>query len=477
MSTKKEGDNRDLFSFRWMNFRVFEETGWIKLKPLTILIGPNNSGKSSLFYPLLILKQTLDSMDQSLRLRTKGDYVDVGSYQNLVHNYERKRRLEFEIRFRLHAFKSKGKPGSVGDYPPASIRLVFGQGKPKDKIELEEMTILDAFGRVMLRRRLTEKGTYSLKFFKSLKGSASPKTLKSIKQVLPENFLFDAADVLASSIPEVRKDGTVPTSLKKPRQKISKDIFVLVSTLVFANLAMEGLLDSITYIGPLRRHPRRFYERGGEDPFSVGTMGEFTAEILLQMKNEGSLKLLNEWIKEFGIRGEIDCLEHAPGILSVIRKTGKVRKIVTNIADTGFGVSQILPLLTQGLWMEENGIMIAEQPEIHLNPRLQSKLADFFVHVANENKTVVLETHSEHLILRLRSLVAEGEINPSDIALYFFEREGGRTTIKEIPIENNGHIDSENWPKGFFEDALQESFKLATAQIKSKGEGDVSKPR
>ena len=88
--------------------------------------------------------------------------------------------------------------------------------------------------------------------------------------------------------------------------------------------------------------------------------------------------------------------------------------------------------------------------------------------MVGSNKRVILETHSEHLLLRLRTLVAKGDIDSSKIALYFIENEDGLTKIKDIPILENGHIEQDNWPKGFFEESLWESLDLAKAQSKRK---------
>lgn len=448
---------------------------WIDIKPLTILLGPNNCGKTSLFCPLLLLKQTMESTDKTLRLRTKGDYVDVGTYRDLIYDHDIGRKLVLELRFLFDKKTKKKKAKSIGDHPPASISLVFRQGEVEDDIELESIAIKDAFGRVMLRRTLTEKGNYSFRFFTSLRENVVRKTYNAILRDKPVHFLFDTHPIYVSLIPEMVEGRTVQEILRTTDLSIPEHVASLVATLFVTNGAVEGLLNNITFIGPLRQHPRRYYERIGERPSSVGPMGEYTPDILLQMKEEASLKPINTWLKEFEISGTIDCVEHVAGVFSVVRKFGKKRKNIINISDTGFGLSQILPLITQGLWMGKGGILIAEQPEIHLNPKLQSKLADFFVHLVDSEKRVILETHSEHLLLRLRTLVAEKEISPSDIALYFLEREGRKTVIRNIPIEDNGHIETYDWPKGFFEDSLRESFNLASAQMRTEGEGNESK--
>ena len=147
----------------------------------------------------------------------------------------------------------------------------------------------------------------------------------------------------------------------------------------------------------------------------------------------------------------------------------------TNIADAGFGASQVLPLIVQALAAERNSLTIAEQPEIHLNPRLQYLLADLLVEMANGDHRVIVETHSEHLLLTLRRLVADGKIKHDQVAIYFVEKTKGASKIRAIDLTDNGHILSETWPKGFFEDSLSESLALAAAQsrhgrTKSHGE-------
>ena len=116
----------------------------------------------------------------------------------------------------------------------------------------------------------------------------------------------------------------------------------------------------------------------------------------------------------------------------------------------------------------KESLTIAEQPEIHLNPKLQCVLADLFAFMAKKDQRVIVESHSEHLLLRLRYLVANKTLTSDDIAIYFIEKESGVSTIKEIKIETDGHINPVEWPKGFFEDTLRESLALATEQIKNR---------
>jgi predicted ATPase len=170
---------------------------------------------------------------------------------------------------------------------------------------------------------------------------------------------------------------------------------------------------------------------------------------------------MSKWVKrfEFGDRLELHNMSEDLFCLTFNTKSKHM-----NIADSGFGASQVLPLVVQALAAPRNSMTLAEQPEIHLNPRLQVVLADLFAEMANGDHRLVVETHSEHLLLRVRRLVASGVISPAKVAIYFVERRGDESHIREIRVREDGHIDPRLWPAGFFEDALRESLGLATEQ-------------
>jgi predicted ATPase len=130
----------------------------------------------------------------------------------------------------------------------------------------------------------------------------------------------------------------------------------------------------------------------------------------------------------------------------------------------GFGLSQVLPLIVQGLYAAPGSWLVVEQPEIHLNPRLQARLGDLVVALNERSVGVILETHSDHLLLRLRRLLAQDEIEDDDFGLYFVDRDGNKSRVREVSVDQTGYIDPERWPVDFFDDSLRESLALALAQ-------------
>ncbi|MBI1832856.1 MAG: DUF3696 domain-containing protein, partial [Planctomycetes bacterium] len=136
-----------------------------------------------------------------------------------------------------------------------------------------------------------------------------------------------------------------------------------------------------------------------------------------------------------------------------------------NIAGMGEGVSQILPIIACTLFGARDDCLLVEQPEIHLHPALQAELGDLFIDVSqNGHRQILVETHSEHLVLRIRRRIAEGKLSPDQVAILFVEKQGGESTVRRLDLNCRGHFS--DWPKGFFDEAYQEAMALAEAASK-----------
>jgi hypothetical protein len=230
--------------------------------------------------------------------------------------------------------------------------------------------------------------------------------------------------------------------------------------------AMYRLLASISYVGPLRALPQRTYRVSVEPPLDVGSEGQYAPELLYRDWRDGDGSILaevNEFLGACGY-GAIRFKEGPEGdyfelLIGTSSGAGK-----TNLTDSGMGISQILPLITQGAASPANSFQILQQPEIHLNPALQVRLMDYLVDKVNGGRQVLVETHSEHLLLRLRRLIAEQRINASDVSLLFVSKDGHASRVDRVTISETGSIVTAEWPRGFFAEQLQDSLELARAQ-------------
>ena len=145
------------------------------------------------------------------------------------------------------------------------------------------------------------------------------------------------------------------------------------------------------------------------------------------------------------------------------------------ITDVGFGVSQVLPVIVECFYVPRRSIVIFEQPEIHLHPRVQADLADLFVDAirAREGGTTrecqfIIESHSEHFLRRLQRRIAEGQLAQKDAALYFVHTQGAAARIEGLDVDEFGNI--RNWPEGFFGDEMGDLVARAEAQARRMGQ-------
>lgn len=456
------------FAIRWRNFRGFEDSGWLDIRPLTVVIGPNNSGKTSLHVPLLLLKQSLASLDRELPLMTRGDLANAGSYRDLVFHHDESRRLALGLRFDERP-SPRGRLKAIGSYPPGGCEFVFAAADDGSGTQLERFEAFDLYGRRLLRRIRQKGGSYTVRGLLGVRqtagadeGAAHRRFLRALRRAQPDHFLFTPEPVLdVVAAPPTRAMQAQDRDLEVPK-------FAQAYASVTRSVADEvrDLLSRISYIGPLRDRPKRLYELSGETPADVGVQGRWAPEIMYRRSDKRFTREISSWLRRFDIGERADCVGVGEGTFFVCLTRG-VDAPPINMADTGFGISQVLPLIVQGIYSPPNSVIIAEQPEIHLNPRLQAVLADLFCSLATSGKSALIETHSEHLLLRLRRLVAEGHIPPDDVALYFVERREDRSRVRRVPIGRAGEIDPKAWPVGFFEESLREALALAAAQSRS----------
>lgn len=451
--------HNNFFEVNWKNFKGFENTGWLKIKPLTILLGSNNVGKTSFLAPFLLLNQTLNSRDRLSPLILKGNVYDGGNYQEIVKDYDFTK--EIFLGFKYHSHESKGKIEKVGSYPPGGFEAIIKVDTKDGDVKLKKMTIFDIFNREYISLSLNSTDTYDYVGVGS--ESLSSLELKTIINSKPINFLFSPNSILAEldTISEEHKDGKI----KRKISQFSNGFSQFLSVISYNNAKVRNYLGDLSFIGPIREYPHRIYEITNETYNTVGSKGENFPNLLKKLGVQN--KVLNQWIQKFGFGDKIELKHHYSNTYS-IRFCKDDCDYYTSIANSGFGASQVLPLIIQSLVSPKRSVTIAEQPEIHLNPKIQCVLAELFVSMANKGQTVIIETHSEHLLLRLRRLIAEEKINSENVAIYFVEKDGTDSKIKEIKLQENGHINPIDWPKDFLGESLKESIALASIQSKRR---------
>lgn len=253
----------------------------------------------------------------------------------------------------------------------------------------------------------------------------------------------------------------------------------------YANRAMERrwrpavtvlLRDRVRYLGPLRQEPRAFSDFSDESRPDVGAAGEYLARVLqwhgtksVDVPGLGQADLvdgLQYWLRELGIVEDVTVEARGRAGVSVEVRPPELDRPV-DLTSVGVGVSQVLPVLAVCLLAEPGDVVLLEQPELHLHPALQMRLADFLLACVDSGRQIIVETHSEHLVNRLRRRVAEDDSSKiSDLVrVVFAERDAdGHTSFRPSDINPLGGL-SEDWPDGFLDLGARDAQKLLQAGL------------
>ena len=234
---------------------------------------------------------------------------------------------------------------------------------------------------------------------------------------------------------------------------------------------------SIHYLGPLRSGPTALQQEGQTGKVAtLGTSGEYAISVLSQRRDEvilcpvigGEIREMplidgvNHWAQAFGIAHGVEVKQHGRlglelEILDV--QGGGIR----HLSSLGVGVSQLLPVIVLCLLAEPGDLVLVEQPELHLHPAPQQVLADFLIGTMESGRQLVIETHSEYLIDRLRLRVAEDstDILRERVDVYYASRSDGATSFLPLAMDRFGSFDL--WPQGFFDQVSQDSTAILKA--------------
>ncbi|MBI4755362.1 MAG: DUF3696 domain-containing protein [Betaproteobacteria bacterium] len=446
------------------NFKSWADTGDVRLGPITGLFGTNSSGKTSLLQLLLMLKQTADSPDRSqvLNLGDDRNLVELGTFQELLFSHDLGNLLEVSLDWSLPESLSVEDPAQKGNELfqgetlgfSSSIEWRNGSGKDLGRAAVREMHYRFAGSKFGMRpsgRKVSEFDLY---------------------QTDP-HFKFVRVQGRPWKLPPPAKCYGFPDQVRAYYQNAS-----FLSDL---ELQLEQLFSRVFYLGPLRDYPKRQYQWAGAQPADMGRRGERVVEALLASRESGVSYSLGRgikrqtleqrvawWLKELELISSFEVRPVTEGgkLFQVwVRRHPRAAEVL--ITDVGFGVSQILPVISLCYYAPEGSTIILEQPEIHLHPRVQAGLADVFIDVVRQRKVqIILESHSEHLLRRLQLRIAEEKLMSNEASLYFCSTDKGESRLTTLELDLFGNI--VNWPKDFFGDEMAEIATMQKAILRRK---------
>ena len=419
------------------NYRCFRENQDVTLAPLTLLVGDNSTGKTS----FLAMIRALWQLPSGLPSFKDAPY-DLGSFDEIAH------------------FRG-GRAGRADSFE-AGFDFVDST-RPNRKRRLE--AVFRDIGTVAypVTRRLSMDGGHALieitrhaspKSWQLVLGTRRGKWVCHIRdhtRVRDPFFPLDALPWLLHEDALLSGDGDGRLNSISGAEHINENdqrhLRILVDPSCFDNYVPT---TSLYASAPVRSRPYRTYDPShlARDP-----EGDHVPLYLANMsfRKDGAWKTMKERLEEFGRQSglfdeigvkRLGTRSSEPFQLQ-IRKFGSPAKgPMRNLIDVGYGVSQMLPLLTELLRDDSPAMLLLQQPEVHLHPSAQAALGSLFCQAVERGRKLVVETHSDHLLDRVRMDVRDEttDLQPEDVAILFFEKRNLGVTIHSLSVDSEGNV-------------------------------------
>lgn len=511
-------------AIRIENLRSLVDTGYVEIKPITLLVGQNNSGKSSFLRAIPLFRQSIEAKTTGPIL-WYGQYVDFGSFSEAVSRQAKAREMAFHFRFRLEArhlflptrYAYRMMHRRVPVREPMINLMVKICGDPKRQGAHTSECHLEVGGHQVSiafspERDITEFLVNEHDLSNSARNLRDTQASGLIPHIVPNEtspsrydpfhhlLITELANYAHRNTSERNLSalgwqigiGTSEQMLQEMRgvgenlatwtrrtsgwttnnqefQKV-RDLVIAANTVPILSACDDQIASfaaNSRYIAPVRATAERYYRLQNLAVDEVDFQGTNLA-VFLRSLTDTEMKRFRVWADK--LLGFSPFARASGGHISlIVRESGS--DVEFNLADKGFGFSQLLPILTQ-LWVLSNmpkqaasrygyrwspPTLAIEQPELHLHPQLQARMADLFIVAIREGKEngvdlkLVVETHSETIINRLGHRVAVGAIDPNDVNVVIFEKAGpdAPTTVRIGEYDRDGFLT--NWPLGFFD--------------------------
>lgn len=546
------------------NFKAFKRTQRIPIRPITLIYGKNNSGKSSIIQALLYAEHVrrTENLDPSVILKDNHRVLE-GGLDRLVHGRDGKRRPRFgwewvnpgsvtglvSGRYEQDLDKENVVLNAVlngaellkadDDFHPASTtpnvqhptycsalanvqRLLVQEFQLwilNEELSPEMRVVLES-----ARERL-EKGEFSSAIESVLFGSSSRLVIRD--RSLPHPLAF-APKLQSDWDADWQAEGKRNTTLlavdferasrwireleDTTDDKLSSglegsleahvDAFVaercayilyrwLIDVWAHFTGPLEQLVRTVIYLGAIRSRPETVFFRDsrnrGDLIASINDRRDHPTTLAPQHRDwvyqRSAIERANRWLrKNKAHTGNIELCLHEPplseasgdllpaGVAATLSLKDRDRKVSLSFAEVGYGLSQFIPVLL-ACSSEQNysigksaipaGTLLVEEPEAHVHPALQAEIGELFADAVTRPDhplaRIICETHSEHLLLRIKRLIRDPKhkLTADKVAVLYVENHGKESTVSEMPLNSNGEL-TRDWPGGFFEEGLRE---------------------
>ena len=419
------------------NYRCFRDEQSVRLAPLTLLVGENSTGKTSF---LALIKALCEVAYRNQIPNFKEEPYDLGSFDEIAH-------FRGGRGGRADSFEA-------GFEDDVRFEVVFGR-KGTAPIPVRRR-IRDLVNDVWIEHHMPRTGNHVLRYG-TPRGSWE-------EEIGRESTVFFAGEYRLAPIFFVLSNFYPLTNILLGSEGPSEADQQMIHRLGDSNLGGR-LFDPGPYASaPVRSKPHRTY-----DPARVArdSEGDYLPMYLANeyFENEKRWLQLKEQIEAFGQQaGLFDEIaikplgkRSGPFQVQVRRFASSAKGPKRNLIDVGYGVSQVLPVIAELLRSDAPRMFLLQQPEVHLHPSAQAALGSLFCRIAARNRQLIVETHSDHLLDRVRMDVRDREtkLEPQDVSVLYFERQGLDVKIHSISIDEDGNIHGE--PAGYRQFFLDET--------------------
>lgn len=444
----------------------------IELAPITLLFGANSSGKSAIIQSLLMLKQTVNSRDPNTHLNFGGgprDYVDLGSYFDLVYGHKTLREMGMRLSWDLSAsdldqLDVTKWTESEKKHSQSSTTLRFVVGWAFDNGVALNRFRYEYFNADMLEASIELKRGADKEY--QLTHTEHSYIGEVVEDWLAGNEIVNGPD---------RAHAVNYRPLLPPRPAGELVAVHIESGRAYTNVhftsrLFESYFGRLCSLGPLRVPPDRVYLWTGEKKINAVEQDGSDAIATLISSAHGDRALYETVAKQLIALELVDKFELRP-----VSRDSRLYEVAVSVAeqessllDAGFGISQVLPVITMLLSAPEGSIVLLEQPELHLHPNAQAALGDLILQAAEtRNLQLIVESHSEHILRRMQRRIAEAEnefATPENVKAYFCQPGEKGSVACEVELDRFGQI--ANWPDKFLGDISGDIHSMSRAAFK-----------
>ncbi|TNE59197.1 MAG: DUF3696 domain-containing protein [Alphaproteobacteria bacterium] len=458
------------------NFRGFKKSADIPMTPLTFLVGPNSSGKSTLSDSLMFIAQSnmmLGRYTGSFTPNWIGSLVDLGSFNDTV--FKHSPNLAIEIGFELQIEPSVY---GIPEWGKNRMRyeFVIRKNTKDDTSFVRFFRLIDCLTGESISIEVSPGTKWKLQFLRNK--SRLIETLPLPNNPIDNDLLIMRLERILRR--DLQKTGSVKSGKGAAWKRILRH---------FGSMSTNRFFRDISRVSSGRGGPSRWYVAEQSNTLrnpglmSAGnTFDSLTPEMVDAAAQEYELygrrknflskrhftpPIIGMILKELGIGDQIQPERSTP-YHSALNIRDHLLQTQANIVDVGYGASQVIPVILACSTFSPSPLVV-EQPEIHLHPRAQGIVGDLLCETS-KHRQVIVETHSAHLINRARILAAEGRLNPNDVTILYVDRNESGSNVTPIFINKVGDF-SNDWPSGFFDERYEETMSLLRLKQKVSTEG------